>query len=157
MRLEQILPVLQLAVSPVILISGVGLLLLSMTNRFGRVVDRLRAQAELRRRSTPSEQGRISMQMDILGVRCRLVRSAIWFAASSLLLAAVMVIALFVVALMRWEAAGLLVGLFVACLLSLIVSLVYFLRDINLSLRALDLEVRSGTSPTGDSLPPRTG
>ncbi len=32
-----VLPLLQLAVGPVILISGVGLLLLSITNRYGRV------------------------------------------------------------------------------------------------------------------------
>jgi len=40
--LEKIIPVLQVAISPVILISGVGLLLLTMTNRLGRVIDRVR-------------------------------------------------------------------------------------------------------------------
>jgi len=34
--------VLELAVSPAILVSGIGLLLLSMTNRFGRMIDRAR-------------------------------------------------------------------------------------------------------------------
>jgi len=34
--LTQLIPVLQVAIGPVILISGVGLLLLSMTNRYGR-------------------------------------------------------------------------------------------------------------------------
>ena len=41
----ELIPILQSAVGPVILISGVGLLLLSMTNRFGRVVDRARILA----------------------------------------------------------------------------------------------------------------
>ena len=41
-RLSELVPVLQTAVGPVILISGVGLLLLSLTNRFGRAVDRTR-------------------------------------------------------------------------------------------------------------------
>jgi hypothetical protein len=39
---SQLIPVLQTAIGPVILISGVGLLLLTMTNRLGRVIDRSR-------------------------------------------------------------------------------------------------------------------
>ena len=35
-----LIPILQLAIAPVILISGVGLLLLTLTNRFGCVLDR---------------------------------------------------------------------------------------------------------------------
>lgn len=42
MRLTNPIPTLQLAVGPTILISGVGMMLLSMTNRFGRVIDRSR-------------------------------------------------------------------------------------------------------------------
>jgi hypothetical protein len=38
----ELIPVLQVAVGPVILVSGVGLLLLTMTNRLARVIDRSR-------------------------------------------------------------------------------------------------------------------
>ena len=38
----QLLPVLQTAIGPMILISGIGLLLLTMTNRLGRAIDRTR-------------------------------------------------------------------------------------------------------------------
>ena len=41
--MPDIASILQLAICPVILISGVGLLLLTMTNRFGRVIDREKA------------------------------------------------------------------------------------------------------------------
>ena len=41
-QLSQLIPVLQTAIGPVILISGVGLLLLTLANRFGRAVDRTR-------------------------------------------------------------------------------------------------------------------
>ena len=43
LTLTQLVPILQLAIGPVILISGVGLLLLTLTNRFGRMLDRSRA------------------------------------------------------------------------------------------------------------------
>src|SRR5579859_2639184 len=42
--IHDLIPVLQVAIGPVILISGVGLLLLTLTNRLGRAVDRSRAQ-----------------------------------------------------------------------------------------------------------------
>jgi hypothetical protein len=42
----ELIPVLQVAIGPVILISGVGLLLLTLTNRFGRAVDRALPQGD---------------------------------------------------------------------------------------------------------------
>ena len=41
-QIQQIVPELRDAIGPVILISGVGLLLLTMTNRLGRAIDRAR-------------------------------------------------------------------------------------------------------------------
>ena len=43
LSLTQLVPIMQLAVGPVILISGVGLLMLTLTNRFGRMIDRTRS------------------------------------------------------------------------------------------------------------------
>jgi hypothetical protein len=57
LTLQQLIPVIQMAVGPVILISGVGLLLLSMTNRFGRIVDRSRILArELPQAGAPERE-----------------------------------------------------------------------------------------------------
>jgi hypothetical protein len=44
--LEQIIPELRDAIGSVILISGVGLLLLTMTNRLGRAIDRARQKTQ---------------------------------------------------------------------------------------------------------------
>jgi len=49
--LHELIPVLQVAIGPVILISGIGLLLLGMTNRYGRTIDRARELAQVRRAS----------------------------------------------------------------------------------------------------------
>ena len=56
---QDLIPVLQVAIGPVILISGVGLLLLSMTNRFGRVIDRARSLARSLDDATPEEEERV--------------------------------------------------------------------------------------------------
>jgi uncharacterized protein DUF2721 len=136
-----VLPVLQVAIGPVILISGVGLLLLSMTNRFGRIIDRSRLIASQLRSDDEVERRRAAAQVDILWRRAILVRRAITFAAVSLLLAAVLVIAIFVAALRHAEIAVLIGTLFGGCLAALIASLVAFIGEINQSLLALKLDL----------------
>jgi hypothetical protein len=59
----------------------------------------------------------------------------------SLLLAALLIIVLFVTALAKLEAGFFIVLLFICCMASLIVSLGAFIRDIHLSLQALKLEL----------------
>jgi Protein of unknown function (DUF2721) len=141
MSVRDLIPVLQVAIGPVILISGIGLLLLSMTNRFGRIIDRARLLAHALEDAGPNDRPRITAQLDILAIRGRLVRLAITLAAFSLLLAAILIIDLFLAALYGWGGAGILVAIFIACMLTLIGSIVLFIRDINLSLAALKLEL----------------
>jgi hypothetical protein len=143
MHVNELLPILQAAIGPVILISGVGLLLLSMTNRYGRIIDRARAMAEALREATPDHRERISSQLQVLHKRARMARSAISLATISVLLAAVLVIVLFVTAFLQLNIALLCVAVFIACLLSLIASLLFLLGEINLSLAALRLEIES--------------
>src|SRR5690242_1953083 len=96
---HDLIPVLQIAIGPVILISGVGLLLLTLTNRFGRAVDRSRALDREVRGAVQEDRGRLSSQVEILYRRARLIRLSIILAAISVLLAAVLIIVLFVAAL----------------------------------------------------------
>ncbi len=141
--LEQIIPELRDAIGPVILISGVGLLLLTMTNRLGRAIDRARQlKSELSKR-TEAEREHVQEQVAIIYQRAKLIRMSITLAALSALLAAGLVVALFVTALLQWQNGWLVSLIFIACMVSLIASLVAFIRDINLSLRALRLELGS--------------
>ncbi len=142
--IHELIPVLQVAIGPVILISGVGLLLLTLTNRFGRAVDRSRALRREIREVGQEERRGLAAQVDILYRRAQVIRLSIIMAAVSLLLAAVLIIVLFVVALARLEAGFVIVGLFICCMASLIVSLTAFIRDIQLSLHALRLELGHG-------------
>lgn len=149
MSLDQIVPVLQLSIGPVILISGAGLILLSMTNRYGRIIDRSRILAESIRQASGSEIERFQSQLEILMRRARLLRMAIAFTSTSLLLAALLIIALFLLALIDIKAALLIIMLFTTCMLSLIAGLFLFLADVNVSLSALkvETEVRNSEVP----------
>jgi uncharacterized protein DUF2721 len=139
--LADLVPILQVAVGPVILISGIGLLLLSMTNRYGRIIDRSRILAATRRDGSPDERVRAEAQLAMLWRRAQLVRRAIALACVSLLVAAVLVMALFVGSLARVEIAWVVVALFVTCLAALVASLLAFIQEINVSLSALRVEI----------------
>jgi len=140
-RLSELIPVLQVAVAPVILISGVGLLLLSLTNRFGRAVDRSRQLIREMREAGDENRGRLAEQVTILYRRARLIQISIILGTVSLLFAAVLIITLFFTALRHLELAVLISLLFMCCLGSLIGSLIAFIMDIRLSLKALKMEM----------------
>lgn len=145
--LEQIIPELREAIGPVILISGVGLLLLTFTNRLGRAIDRARQlNAELSKRAGV-EREQLWAQVAIIYRRAKMIRLSITLAALSALLAAGLIIALFVAALMQWQHGLLVSVLFIGCMISLFASLVAFICDINLSLRALKLELEGKSEP----------
>lgn len=141
MTLADLIPTLQLAIGPVILISGVGLLLLSMTNRFARVIDRSRLTARELQLATGADRDRLLAQLRVLATRARITRAAIALAACSVLLAALLIIGLFLGSLLQVNVAVTIVIVFVLCLVSLIASLILFISDINVSLRALWLEM----------------
>jgi hypothetical protein len=140
-RLSQLLPVLQTAIGPVILISGVGLLLLSLTNRFGRAVDRTRQILREMRGAEGDNKKRLAAQVENLYLRARLIQRAIIFGAVSVLFAAVLIITLFCTVLLQVQLAILIDLLFICCVLFLIASLIAFIIDIHHSLKALKLEL----------------
>jgi len=149
-KLNELIPVLQVSVGPVILISGVGLLLLSLTNRFGRAVDRSRQLIREMREAAGTDRQRLAGQVEILFRRAQLIQLAIVLGATSVLFAAVLIITLFFTALLQWELAVPISLMFICCLTCLIGSLIAFIMDIRLSLKALKLELgheHPGTAP----------
>jgi hypothetical protein len=84
---------------------------------------------------------RILAQIDILWIQARLIRVSILLGSTSVLFAAFLIIVLFITALFKIEEAWLVSILFVACLLSLIGSLIAFITDINRSLTAFKVEL----------------
>ena len=138
---HELIPVLQVAIGPVILISGVGLLLLTLTNRYGRTIDRSRQLVRELRELAGTDRKRLEGQIEILYHRARLVRLSILLAGVSVLFASVLIIVLFLTALWKLEVGLLISLLFIACMVALSGSLVAFIRDINLSLGALKLEL----------------
>jgi len=138
----QLIRILSASIAPVIVISGVGLLLLSMTNRYSRVIERARdfikdldGTEDHERRSCLVEQIRIIYR------RARILRLAIILSSTSIFFVAITVLALFAGQVVGVKADYVSVPCFGLCLLSLLGSLYYFIKDVSISLTALELEI----------------
>lgn len=139
--MEQIIPDLRDAVGPVILISGIGLLLLTMTNRLGRAIDRARILKRELAGLEGAERQRLQSEINVLFRRARIIRVSILFAVFSALLAVLLMSAIFIASAMQWRSDWFLGCTFIGCMGSLCISLIAFIADINLSLHALKLEL----------------
>jgi hypothetical protein len=141
--LHEIVPMLQVAIGPVILISGVGLLLLTMTNRLGRAIDRARQLCRDLPNSSGENRAQTLTQIAIIYRRAQVIRLSIALAGFCALLVPALIIILFVGVLLDWQAGVSVVLIFIVSMASLFGSLVMFLYDINLALNALRLELKS--------------
>jgi hypothetical protein len=141
LTVSELIPVLQISIGPVVLISGIGLLILSMTSRLGRVIDRGRSLARELPDLPAQLHSQVKAQLVILSHRAILLRQSITFATISVLLAVALIIVLFVTAILHLEVAWLILLLFMGSMGSLIVSLIAFLQDLNQSLIAFKLDI----------------
>lgn len=142
MTLEQIAESLRVSISPAIMISAIGLLLLSMTNRIGRVVDRVRLLTRERRKLPTDEQANIDQQLAILLQRGVVLRRAVMFLTLSLLSIAIMMLCMFLASLLSVAMEGeLILALFFAGIGCLILALLYFVHDVTMGLEAMRLEM----------------
>jgi hypothetical protein len=139
--IAELVPVLQTAIGPVILISGLGLLLLTMTNRLARTIDRSRELIVGYETLTASAKSQVDREVIVLWKRARYVRTAILLACASCLGAATLIILLFLTSLLQVNVPLVVALVFVLSMLSLIVSLVFFLLDVQLTLSALKIEL----------------
>src|SRR5688572_8745214 len=139
--LSSLLPLIQLAITPVILISGMGALMITLTNRMARVVDRTRELAEAMPSAAADDREHLEDQLSIMWGRALMLRRAVTANGLSMLISCLMVVVIFGVAKFELNLGPLVLGLFIASILFLTASLVDFLRDIFVSLHALKLQV----------------
>lgn len=129
---RQFVSALQTVISPVVLISGVGLLLLSMTNRFGHASNRLRTLVEAWR-SSQELRSQITPQIRILNRRLHILVIAIALGLGCVLLTSLLIVTLFAGYLFGINLRGLVVCLFALSLATLVTSLALFIGDMTLA------------------------
>ena len=133
-NLTTVASVIQMAVAPVFLLTGVGAILSVLTGRLGRLVDRFRVLTE-----TVSELPAIqARELSILTVRARWVHWAITLCTASALFIAIVIGALFVGAVASIDPSRIVSFLFIIAMTSLIIGLGCFLREISLSVHIFE-------------------
>jgi len=138
--IDDLIRILQLAVSPVVLISGVGLLILSMTNRLSHMIDRMRTiHNEVLK--APDSSDVWEDQLTVLIHRSHLLKNGLLMFVTSILLDALIIIALFFIKLTGVGSGILISVLFSLSSIAVFVGLIYYARDIVYSLHALELEL----------------
>src|SRR3989338_10327271 len=140
MTIDDLIHILQGSIAPCILISGVGLLLLTMTNRLGRSTDRIRSICRELDVAPQEERKNLQYQIVILYKRCQYLQAAIFLASISIFFVSLVVLLLFfaiVFSLSIIPIIKLCFGLSLVCLVS---SLPYFLLDVRATLSSLKVE-----------------
>ena len=141
MSTENIVSILQASIAPCIFISGLGLVLLTMSNRLGRSVDRIRIFTVELKTAPAEEIANIRTQINIIYRRCRILRAAIGLVAVSMFFVSSIMLMLFSTLAFNIQLIAFIKIFFTASLACFILALIFFFRDVCLSLDSLKIEL----------------
>lgn len=122
--------VIQLAVAPVFLLTGVGAILNVMSNRLARIVDRARVLELKLAEAKDADHVELTERLRNLSRRARLIGQSIALCVSTAVLICSVIIVLFLGEFLDFEATAPAAVLFIAALLSFLLSLVWLLREV---------------------------
>lgn len=150
---EVIAHVVQLAIAPVFLLTGVAALLGVMTARLARVIDRARLIEERWHQLEITDRNAAEADLVLLRRRASLSSWAINFCAFAALLVCVVIATLFVDAFISANLTWLVGALFVITMLALMIGLVSFLLEVYLATHTLRIGAPAERDGTATSLP----
>jgi hypothetical protein len=137
--------VIQLAVAPVFLFTGVAAFLGVLTNRLARIIDRARVLEATLSHVSERERADNERELGALSFRSRLINRSIALVTICALLICTMIALLFVSAFLELDFRVPVGITFIATMLALIGGLLAFLREVFLATRSL----RIGAGTTG--------
>ena len=133
MQADEISHIIQLAIAPVFLLTGVGTNMLVLTNRLARIIDRsrdLESQLESQQAMSAEKVQLYRDELNILFRRAKKINRAILLSTSCALLICVVVAGLFIADALNLRLASVIAGMFVLALIALTGSFIYLLREI---------------------------
>jgi hypothetical protein len=136
----------QIALTPVFLISAIGVTLNVLTSRLARIVDRARAMEDVLRRPEHTHDGRdLHGALDVLARRARYINAAITLITLSGLFIALVVVMLFVNAFLRWDLSAFIACMFILSMLSLAAALSAFLIEVRIATKTLRIGIEAAS------------
>ncbi len=132
-HVQDITRVIQLALAPAFLLSGVAATLNVLASRLARIVDRTRVLE-----SRGDAVADLSSELEVLQRRGQIVRWALTFATFAALLITLVIGVAFLGFLLQVNIALVVAALFVGAMGSLTVALTFFLREVTLAVGSLE-------------------
>ncbi len=144
----------QVALTPIFLISAIGVTLNVLTSRLARIVDRARAMEQEARGNPargdpvprPDPGSRISVlhaALRVLERRASYINAAITLITISALFIALVVVMLFVNAFLRWDLAAFIACMFILSMLALAAALLSFLIEVRIATNTLRIGIEA--------------
>jgi len=133
----------QLSLTPVFLLNGVGVLLAMLTTRLARIVDRARVLEERLPTAAEQQVREIHSVLDITRRRARLMNRAITLGTVAALLVALLVALMFAAEFVPFAMGPGIAVIFIVAMLALFGSLWCFLIEVRIATESLRFSQRS--------------
>lgn len=133
--------VLSAALTPITLISGVGLLLVSMTNRYNHSTDRLRQLLRESNAIAPRRDDDLEHAIDLIFLRVKLLRKAILLVVLSGMFSALLVLMSVLEIAMGSNFVLIKSVLLLIAVVLVVISTLIFAEEVSTSMKALGLSV----------------
>lgn len=136
----------QVALTPIFLISAIGVTLNVLTSRLARIVDRARAmESELCRPDYQAGGRDLHAALGVLARRARYMYAAITLITVSALFIALVVVMLFVNAFAHWDLAAFIAIMFILSMLSFAAALAAFLIEVRIATNTLRIGIEAAS------------
>lgn len=140
----------QVALTPIFLISAIGVTLNVLTSRLARIVDRARAIEATVEEAGHGRAGRVGGRdlhalLGVLARRSRYINAAITLITVSALFISLVVVMLFVNAFLRWDLSACIAALFILSMLSLAAALLSFLIEVRIATTTLRIGIEAAS------------
>ena len=134
----------QVALTPIFLISAIGVTLNVMTSRLARIVDRARImENELCRPDYQAGARDLHAALAVLARRARYMNAAITLITISALFIALVVVMLFVNAFAHWDLAAFIAIMFILSMLTFAAALTSFLIEVRIATNTLRIGIEA--------------
>jgi CBS domain containing-hemolysin-like protein len=136
----------QVALTPIFLISAIGVTLNVLTSRLARIVDRARVMESQVSHPDYRPEGRdLHAALGVLARRARYINAAITLITLSALFIALVVVMLFVNAFAHWELSAFIAILFILSMLALAGALTAFLIEVRIATTTLRIGIEAAS------------
>jgi hypothetical protein len=136
----------QVALTPIFLISAIGVTLNVLTSRLARIVDRARVmEGEVCRPDYQAGARDLHAALGVLARRARYINAAITLITISALFIALVVVMLFVNAFAHWELSAFIAIMFILSMLAFAAALTAFLIEVRIATNTLTIGIEAAS------------